>query len=570
MTAPAASLAHNLARIVGRRHLLTDPAKTQRYRSGYRTGGGNVAAVVRPATLVQLWQCTKAALDAGAAIIMQASNTGLTGGSTPDGDDYGRPVVLISTRRIRGIHLLDGGRQSVCLAGATLHDLEARLEPLAREPHSVLGSSCIGASVIGGICNNSGGALVSRGPAYTEMALFARIDAEGRLELINHLGIDLGFQPEKMLARLDAGDFAAADVAPVAGRLCSDIGYHEHVREIDAATPARYNADPRRLFETAGCAGKLIVFAVRLDSFAAETDHATFYIGTNAPQRLTALRRRILGEAFDLPISAEYIHREAFDMAARFGKDVFLAVHWLGTKRLPAIFALRAWADRVAARLRFLPAHLSDRLLQRLADLLPTHLPQRILGFRAAFEHHLILKLPGHARPAYRALLDELAADGNLAWFACDPAEARAAELHRFTVAGAAVRFRALHTEEVEDILALDVALARNDPAWSDAMPAEGGNAILHMLHYGHFMCHVFHRDYILRKGTDAAKAKAALLTAIDRAGGRYPAEHSFGHQYAADPTVLGHYRAIDPTNSLNPGIGHAPKGAGWTDARER
>ena len=29
-------------------------------------------------------------------------------------------------------------------------------------------------SVVGGICNNSGGSLLQRGPAYTEMALFAQ------------------------------------------------------------------------------------------------------------------------------------------------------------------------------------------------------------------------------------------------------------------------------------------------------------------------------------------------------------------------------------------------------------
>ena len=70
--------------------------------------------------------------------------------------------------------------------------IELLLKPLGREPHSVIGSSCIGASVLGGVCNNSGGALVQRGPAYTEMALFAQINEEGKLELVNHLGIDLG------------------------------------------------------------------------------------------------------------------------------------------------------------------------------------------------------------------------------------------------------------------------------------------------------------------------------------------------------------------------------------------
>ena len=48
-----------------------------------------------------------------------------------------------------------------------------------KNPHSVIGSSCIGASVIGGICNNSGGSLVKRGPAYTELALFAQLDRAG-------------------------------------------------------------------------------------------------------------------------------------------------------------------------------------------------------------------------------------------------------------------------------------------------------------------------------------------------------------------------------------------------------
>ena len=65
----------------------------------------------------------------------------------------------------------------------------------------MIGSSCIGASVIGGICNNSGGSLVQRGPAYTEMSLFARINEDGKLTLVNHLGIDLGETPEQILQR---------------------------------------------------------------------------------------------------------------------------------------------------------------------------------------------------------------------------------------------------------------------------------------------------------------------------------------------------------------------------------
>ena len=35
-------------------------------------------------------------------------------------------------------------------------------------------------------------ALVKRGPAYTELSLFAQINHDGDLELVNNLGINLG------------------------------------------------------------------------------------------------------------------------------------------------------------------------------------------------------------------------------------------------------------------------------------------------------------------------------------------------------------------------------------------
>ena len=66
----------------------------------------------------------------------------------------------------------------------------------------MIGSSCIGASIVGGVCNNSGGALIKRGPAYTELALYAQIDSNGELVLINDLGIELGDTPKEILSNL--------------------------------------------------------------------------------------------------------------------------------------------------------------------------------------------------------------------------------------------------------------------------------------------------------------------------------------------------------------------------------
>ena len=55
---------------------------------------------------------------------------------------------------------------------------------------------------MGGVCNNSGGALIKRGPAYTELALYAKIDMSGNLVLINDLGIELGDNPKEILYNL--------------------------------------------------------------------------------------------------------------------------------------------------------------------------------------------------------------------------------------------------------------------------------------------------------------------------------------------------------------------------------
>ena len=270
------ALLEQLRSLVGRRYVLTGEQQTRRFRKGHRTGEGQVLAVIQPGTLLEQWQVLRAAVAADCIVIMQAANTGLTGGSTPDGDNYDRDIVLISTRRLDGVQLINQGEQVVCLPGATLDRLERELAPLGREPHSVIGSSCIGASVLGGVCNNSGGALVRRGPAYTELALYAQVQADGTLTLVNHLGIELGDSPEEILTRLQRGDYQPDAVLNESAR-ASDAGYAEHVRDVDADTPARFNADPSRLFEASGSAGKLCLFAVRLDTFVKEASTCLLY-----------------------------------------------------------------------------------------------------------------------------------------------------------------------------------------------------------------------------------------------------------------------------------------------------
>lgn len=555
-------LIERLRDIVGRSHVLTGDAAAP-FATGYRFGSGPVEAAVRPASLIELWRVAQACVAAGHILIVQAANTGLTGGSTPDGS-YDRPVVVVSTGRITGVHPLRGGEQVVCLAGSTLYDLERELAPLGREPHSVIGSSCIGASVVGGVCNNSGGALVQRGPAYTEYALYAQVDEQGRLHLRNRLGIALGNDPEAILNRVETGDFTDGDIEPEPRAASAAGDYGAIVRAVDEPTPARFNADPGRLFEASGSAGKLIVFAVRLDTFPKVERSAVFYLGTNDAAELNEVRRRILSDAPVLPVSGEYIHREAFDLADRYGKDTVVAIRKLGTDRLPMLFRAKAWADRVAKRLRVLPDAFSDRVLQAASGLFPDHVPARLRDFRDRYEHHLILKVADNGVEFTRELLEATFPSATGAVFECTPNEAEAAMLHRFAVAGAAVRYRAVHSREVEDIVALDIALPRNTRDWFERLPPEIDAKLVGKLYYGHFFCHVFHQDYLVKKGCDPIALEHELLELMDERGAEYPAEHNVGHLYPAKPALAAHYRELDPANALNPGIGKTSRNRNW------
>ncbi|HHH0387106.1 TPA: D-lactate dehydrogenase [Yersinia enterocolitica] len=557
------TLLTQLQHIVGARYLLTGERQTERYRTGFRSGAGSALAVVFPSTLLQQWQLLQACVAADTIVIMQAANTGLTEGSTPSGDDYDRPIVILNTLRLNQIQLLNDGKQVIGFPGSTLNQLEKRLKPYDREPHSVIGSSCIGASVIGGICNNSGGSLVQRGPAYTEMALYAQIDAQGELQLINHLGINLGNTPEEILQRLERGKYRASDIDQ-GTQQASDHEYATRVRDIDAPTPSRFNADPRRLFEASGCAGKLAVFAVRLDTFPSEKQQQVFYIGTNQTQVLTELRRAILRDFKHLPIAGEYMHRDIFDIAEVYGKDTFVMINSMGTNNMPRFFTLKGKIDARLSKVPFLVDHLTDRIMQGFSQVLPNHLPKRLKSYRNRYEHHLMLKMSGQGITEAQQFLKEFFATAEGNFITCTADEGKKAFLHRFAAAGAAVRYHAVHADKVEDILALDIALPRNEEQWFETLPPEIDQCLVAKLYYGHFLCHVFHQDYIVKKGVDTHALKQKMLALLNDKGAEYPAEHNVGHLYIAKPALKVFYQQIDPTNSFNPGIGKTSKLKYW------
>lgn len=556
-------LIQQLQDIVGRHFVHTGARGTRRFRRGYRYGDGEVLAAVEPGTLVEQWRVLEACIAADVAIIFQAANTGLTGGSTPFGDGYDRPIVIVSTLRNTRIDLLDHGRQVLCMPGATLDQLEKRLKPLGREPHSVIGSSCIGASVTGGICNNSGGSLVQRGPAYTELSMFAQVDAEGRLHLVNHLGVRLGSNPLEMLNRLDKGDYTPADVDFPQGVQASDIEYKDHVRDIHASTPARFNADPRRHYEASGSAGKIGVFAVRLDTFAVAEEEKVFYIGSRDPAELEAIRRHILAHFQNLPIAGEYMHSDAFIAAQIWGKDLYMFIRIFGTLNVPRAFAAKNWFDGLTERFG-LGKTISDHLLQFASRLLPEHLPKRLVDYRDSYPHHLMIRAGDACIAETRNYLASIFPSATGSFIECNEIEGKAAFLNRFTVGSAVVRYRAVHRRTVEDIVALDVALPRDTLDWFETLPRAISDKMMLKIYVGHFLCHVMHQEYLVKKGVDCAALEHELCALLDARNAEYPAEHNVGHLYEAKPALREFYRTLDPTNTFNPGIGKTSKCRHW------
>ena len=552
-----------IKKISGSKYIITEDWRKQPYSKGWRYGKGNAFAIVKPGTLIEIWKILELCVKEDIIIIMQAANTGLTGGSTPYGDDYERPVIVLNTMRIDDIHIINDGKQIIGLTGSTLYNLEKKLKPYKREPHSIIGSTSIGASIIGGICNNAGGSLVQRGPSYTQMALYAKINKNGKLELVNELDINLGSSPEEILSNLQNKNYKKSDIKNT-GKLGSDDKYSEIIRKINEDTPSRFNSDSRLLYGASGSAGKLAVFAVRLDTYRSPKENKVFYVGTNDPDVFWKIRRDILSKFKTLPTLGDYLHRDCYDAAKKYSKDTFLVIERLGTTFLPTLFELKRRVDILAKKLKFFPDNFSDRLMQFLSNFWPNHLPKRMENFRDLFEHHWVIEMSDEGIVEAEKYFSEIFKNQDGDYFICNEFESKKASLHRFVSASAIGRYHILNSKNHGDMMSLDIAFPRNEKNWFEKLPKEIDELLEMKLYYGHLFCHVLHQNYIVKKGVDGDELKKKLLKIYDKRGAEYPAEHNVGHEYHAKPSLLNFYKQLDPTNRFNPGIGKTTKLKDW------
>ena len=554
---------NSIKKIVGNRNLIVSDWAKEPFLKGWRYGEGNALAVVKPEKLIEMWEVLELCVKNDLIIIMQAANTGLTGGSTPDGKNYDREIIIINTINLKDIHVINNGKQIIGFAGSTLYDLEKKIKKYGREPHSVIGSTSIGASITGGICNNSGGSLVHRGPAYTQLALYAKINESGKLELINELDVNLGSNPKEIFENLEEKKYNNNDII-YSNKLGSDNKYSEIVRDINSNIPARFNSDKRLLHGVSGSAGKVAVFAVRVDTYPKPKESQVFFLGSNNVDVFWKLRRHILLNFKTLPRLGDYMHRDCYDAAKKYSKDSFIVIEKLGINYLPILFKFKRVIDLISKKINFLPNKLSDRVLQFLSLLWPNHLPKKMESFRDQYEHLWIIEMTDNGIDEAEAYFKTFFNENDGSYFKCNNNEAKKAQLHRYVSAGAFGRYQSLKNKSNKESFSMDIALPRNEKKWFEKLPEDINDLFEIKLYYGHLFCHVMHQNYVVKKGVDTKDLLSKLLEFYESRGAEYPAEHNVGHEYSVKSSLFDFYIKLDPTNSFNPGIGKTSKLKNW------
>ena len=67
---------------------------------------------------------------------------------------------------------------------------------------------------------------------------------------------------------------------------------------------------------------------------------------TNSANDLTKFRRKVLKEVKELPIYAEYMHKDAYEISKKYGKDAFLLIYYLGTHTMPFFYKIKSKIEK--------------------------------------------------------------------------------------------------------------------------------------------------------------------------------------------------------------------------------
>lgn len=544
LTPDQLALAKCVEGIVGRPHV-----KHKVKLTGSMVGQGTALLVVSPGTLAEAVKVLRACVSADVAVLPQGANTGLTGGSVPR-NTCDRPTVVISMTRLNKILPIGDGTQVLCFAGAGIFDLKEKLKKeVNRDSHSVLGSIFLNPSVAGGVSFGSGGTQLRKGPVFTERALFCRV-CDGHVEIVDTLGLKEG---EDVLTFLEErSTLEQSDMDLSCDRPASWPKYRQQVATLDNDV-SRYNADTTGI-DCNRSEGKVMILATVHDTFALPKSSKMVWVSFKDFDTANDFKRQVVLSSPDcMANSCEYIERNQFDMIDEAGRCLIKMIEIVGMKNLGTLWNMKLWMESLPVPFAGV---LFDKILWWSNSLFPESLPAPMMELGRAYDHHVIVELAeirdGELAELEKKMEDFLSARQDSAkYHVCrDAHEVLRATLFRFCVQPSLVAYAVGMGLQA---VTIDYAMPKNHPTFFE-LPSEF--PVVKRCLCAHFGCNVYHESLIFGPEVDVRAAKHSIKHAIEHSGGRLPAEHGHGTDYDAPVETKERWMRMDPTNSMNPGVG--------------
>eukprot|EP00535_Pseudo-nitzschia_heimii_P011572 CAMPEP_0197196522 /NCGR_PEP_ID=MMETSP1423-20130617/32402_1 /TAXON_ID=476441 /ORGANISM="Pseudo-nitzschia heimii, Strain UNC1101" /LENGTH=700 /DNA_ID=CAMNT_0042650327 /DNA_START=186 /DNA_END=2288 /DNA_ORIENTATION=- len=571
-----------LRRIVGNKQFLDgreQTTETASYLKGARLGRGSALAIVRPTKLRQVQEIVQETVDAGCVVLVQGSNTGLTGGSVPREQTDGRPTVVISMKHFDTVFPIDDGERVVCLAGVGLASLKHFvIENFPdRESHSILGSTFLNPTTAAGVAYGSGGTQSRKGPACTERALYLKVtpDKYGKsiVKVVNTLGIeDLDceegeFEAHKrwdgVITKLDSyidvvkneSDNVMKSSNDTYGKHQShDQNYKDNLCKLDHNV-SRFNADTKGL-DCNRSEGKVLILATVHDTFESPRSSKSFWLSFEDLETANKFKTEVcLDNPADLPISLEYMDRDSFDIIDQAGRFMGHFIKFFGSAS-PIVSS--AWDLKLKVEALDIrgAATFPDAFQYFFNSLLPSILPKQIMEMGRSRDHHIATTIGDYNGSLDR--FEERFANfrkvhkGKIDVHECKTAaEKDGVTAFRFIAAAA---FKTYCVGTGLQGFSVDYALPKN---YSSSPPLPPSNEPVKRMRYSHFACNVVHEDLAYAQGIDTHAAKMELKEVVDVVcKGRLPAEHGHGTEYKAPEDTKKRWMKMDPLNVMNPGVG--------------
>jgi len=268
-----------------------------------------------------------------------------------------------------------------------------------------------------------------------------------------------------------------------------------------------------------------------------------------------ALKREVaLNSPQCMAKSCEYLERQQFDVIDVAGRLLIKMIEVVGMSNVGPLWNLKLMIEGLPIPCAGI---ICDKMLWWLNNLLPESLPKPLMDLGRAYDHHMLVEFAEYNDgevEKLEALLQKFVdaqPAGSVGYHYCTtPQEISRAMLFRFAVQPA---FRTYCIGKGLQGLIIDYAMPKDFPEYQK-LPEE------HPVHKrclcAHFGCNVYHESIMFGPEVDVHAAKKDIKRAIEASGGKLPAEHGHGTDYAASNDAQARWMRMDPTNTMNPGVG--------------